>query len=127
MMPVVTGKTRIELGQLAEQVAAEFLEQQGLKLIERNYRCRNGEIDLIMRFGSYLVFVEVRYRKYRNYGGAAASVDWRKQQKLLSAAQHYLQKRRATNRPCRFDVIAVSPDSDGTLCCDWITNAFELD
>lgn len=127
MMLIVNGKTRIEQGQQAEQAAAEYLTRHGLQLVERNYRCRSGEIDLIMQSGAYLVFIEVRYRKHPGYGGAAASVDRRKQHKLLSAAQHYLQRRHVGNRPCRFDVVAVVPERDGALRCEWITNAFELD
>lgn len=127
MMLTVPGKQRIELGQLAEQLAAEYLEQRGLKQLARNYRCRSGEIDLIMQEDDYLVFVEVRYRKHSGYGGAAASVDQRKQRKLLHTAQHYLQQHRALNRPCRFDVVAVTPSGDGNLQCDWIKNAFELE
>ena len=126
-MPSVNGKNRIEQGQLAEQQASEYLNRQGLKLVERNYRCRNGEIDLIMQSDNTLVFVEVRFRSDSSFGGAAASVDRYKQQKLLVAAQHYLQKHHAFNRPCRFDVVAVLPGQDGELKFEWITNAFELD
>jgi putative endonuclease len=86
------GRNRIEQGQQAEQQAAEFLTQQGLTPLQRNYRCRSGEIDLIMRGREGLVFVEVRFRRHMSFGGAAASVDRNKQQKLLRAAQHYLQQ-----------------------------------
>jgi putative endonuclease len=126
-MSTVNGKTRIEQGQWIERAAAEYLQGQGLHLLERNYHCRSGEIDLVMRHGSYLVFVEVRYRKHAGFGGAAASVDRRKQHKLLNAAQHYLLARGAGNRPCRFDVVAVSPRGHSELYFNWITNAFELD
>lgn len=126
-MPNLNGNNRIEAGQHAEQAAADYLKKQGLSLVERNYRCRSGEIDLIMTDDTYLVFVEVRYRKHSGYGGAAASVDRRKQHKLLRAAQQWLQQRHAHNRLCRFDVVAVTPGSDGSLCCNWITNAFELE
>jgi len=121
------GKSRIEQGQHAEQQAAEFLQQQGLKPLERNYRCRSGEIDLIMQEPEGLVFVEVRFRRHTHFGGAAASVDRNKQQKLLRAAQHYLQQKNAFDRPCRFDVVAVTPGRDGTPEFEWIKNAFELD
>jgi len=126
-MHSVNGKSRTEQGQLAEQQASEYLTRQGLKLITRNYRCRSGEIDLVMQGRDTLVFVEVRFRSDSSFGGAAASVDRRKQQKLLIAAQHYLQKHHAFNRPCRFDVVAVLPGRDGMLTFDWIKNAFELD
>ncbi len=127
MIPSVDGRNRIKQGDQAEQAAADYLEQHGLTLLERNYRCRSGEIDLIMRDNAYLVFIEVRYRQHTGYGGAAASVDRRKQQKLLLAAQYWLQQRQAGNRPCRFDVVAVMPGKGGSLTYDWIKNAFELD
>ena len=123
----VAGKSRIEQGQEAEQQASEYLQQQGLRPLARNYRCRSGEIDLIMKSHDSLVFVEVRFRRYSAFGGAAASVDRRKQRRLLATAQHYLQQHKASNRPCRFDVVAVLPGPDGTLTFDWIQNAFELD
>lgn len=127
MIPSVVGKSRIELGQEVEWQAAEYLHRQGLKLLARNYRCRSGEIDLIMQSHDGLVFVEVRYRRQNSFGGAAASVDRRKQQRLLATAQYYLQQHHATNRPCQFDVVAVMPGPDGTPVFDWIQNAFELD
>lgn len=93
-------------GAHAEAAAASWLQAQGLQLVARNYRCRHGEIDLIMREGNVLVFVEVRARSSKQFGGAAASVDQRKQQKLWLTAQHYL-----TSLPqiptCRFDVMAL--------------------
>jgi putative endonuclease len=127
MMPGMQGKSRIEQGREAEQQAAEFLALQGLRPIERNYRCRCGEIDLIMQGREGLVFVEVRFRRDTRFGGAAASVDRSKQQKLLRAAQYYLQRHNAFNRPCRFDVVAVMPGRDGAPEFEWIKNAFELD
>lgn len=123
----MVGKSRIEQGNEAERGAADYLRRQGLTPVTHNYRCRTGEIDLIMQSKDYLVFVEVRFRRQNGFGGAAASVDRRKQQKLLATAQHYLQYEKATNRPCRFDVIAVMPGPDGTFIFDWIQNAFGLD
>lgn len=122
-----SGKTRTETGREAEQLAENYLAKNGLRLVERNYRCRGGEIDLVMDDKTTLIFIEVRYRKHQSFGGAAASVDWRKQQRLIHAAQHYLQCRQLTNRPCRFDVIAVSPGNNGKPVMQWIKNAIELD
>lgn len=119
------GKTRTEIGRHSEQYAEHYLKQQGLRLLERNYRCRGGEIDLVMQDNRTLVFVEVRYRKHLSFGGAAASVDWRKQQRLVHAAEHYLQRQRTGDRPCRFDVIAITPGDDGTPQLQWIQNAIE--
>lgn len=109
-----------------EQQACHWLTQQGLKLIERNYRCRQGEIDIIMRDQQQLVFVEVRYRKQNRFGSAAESVNWRKQQKLLKTAAHYLAHRRKYSKLyCRFDVLAVQPSDDQvSLRWDWIQDAF---
>lgn len=110
------------LGMLWEQHALKFLRTQKLQLLERNYRCKVGEIDLIMRAADdSLIFVEVRARTQNYFGGAAASVDRYKQQRLLRAAMHYLQ--RLTEMPvCRFDVIAFE---NGQL--SWYQNAFYLD
>jgi putative endonuclease len=90
-----------------------------LRLVERNYRCRLGELDLVMRDGEVLVFVEVRYRRSRAFGGGAESVGTVKQGRLIAAAQHYLQARNAGADPSRFDVVAL--DGAG---CDWIRDAF---
>jgi len=113
-------------GRAAEQAACDFLLNQGLTLHSRNYRCRGGELDLIMEEDSTLVFVEVRYRSSHRFGGAAASVDAYKQQKLLHAAQAFLGEYRLNNRPCRFDVITVSPQN-GELELEWIQNAITAD
>ena len=114
--------TRIGQGRQAEQQACNFLQAQGLRLVEKNYRCRHGEIDLIMRDGEGLVFVEVRYRHGGSFGGALASIDVRKQRKLISTALHYLQARRQ-RCSARFDVIAIGANSR----IDWIPNAFDAD
>ena len=105
-------------GQEAERHAADFLQKQGLRLVERNYRCRLGEIDLIMEQGGTLVFVEVRLRRNPNFGGAAASITQRKQSKLIHAAQHYLQQQ-PKHPPCRFDALLL----DGHEI-EWIKDAF---
>lgn len=122
-----TGSNKTEIGRLAEQLAERYLKAKGLKLVARNYRCRGGEIDLIMDDGTSQVFVEVRYRKHLSFGGAAASVDRKKQQRLLLAAQHYLQRQGSTDKACRFDVIAISPDRNGQPALEWIQNAIGLD
>ncbi len=88
--------------------------------MESNYRCRHGEIDLIMRDGDTLVFVEVRYRRNRDYGGAAASVGRNKIRKIVKTGLHYLQ-RHHLDTACRFDVVAI--DGDGEP--QWIQRAFE--
>lgn len=106
-------------GDAGEEQALLFLQEQGLKLVERNFRCKGGEIDLVMQDGRALVFVEVRKRASAGYGGAAASVTARKQARLVIAAQTFLQ--RYTMPPaCRFDVIAI----DGAAM-EWLKNAIE--
>lgn len=109
-----------QLGDAAEAHAVAHLQRAGLHLVERNYRCRGGEIDLVMRDGDQLVFVEVRYRSRAGFGGAAASVDGRKQQRLITAASHYLQQRRV-NCACRFDVVAIDGQAHRI---DWLRDAF---
>jgi len=112
----------MKTGAQAEQWAAQYLQQQGLKLIEQNYRSRFGEIDLIMQDGEERVFVEVRLRANASFGGAAASIDHRKQQRIISTAQQYLAGLTRTP-PCRFDAVLMS-DAKGSGA-QWLKNAFE--
>jgi len=112
-----------KVGDAAEDEALQYLQQQGLRLITRNYRTPGrggGEIDLIMRApDSTLVFVEVRRRKSSVHGSAAASVGRGKQRRVVLAAQHYLLHVRSLP-PCRFDVIEVTPEG-----CHWLRAAFD--
>jgi len=118
-----TGKQ--QSGQQAEDRAQAQLEQEGLRLLARNWSCRSGELDLVMLDGDTVVFVEVRYRRHAEWGGALESVDRRKQQKLIKTAQLFLQKEsRWARHPCRFDVIAIDAAS-GRQAPNWIRNAFE--
>lgn len=112
-------------GAESEAFACRYLEQQGLRLVERNYQCRVGELDLIMRDRDCLVFVEVRSRKRSHFGSAAESVTVPKQQRLLRAARHYLQHSRV-DLPCRFDVIAITHHR-GESSIEWIQDAFRAD
>jgi len=112
------------IGSQMEAVAERHLTSAGLRIVERNFRGRFGEIDLIARDGGTLVFVEVRYRRSRRFGGAGVSVDFRKQRKLLATANGYLQYRKI-NCPCRFDVITIERGNHSeSLDIDWIKNAF---
>ncbi|MBF6986445.1 MULTISPECIES: YraN family protein [Cupriavidus] len=109
-------------GMRAEDRALAHLRRQGLQPVVRNYRCKGGEIDLVMRApDGTLVFVEVRQRSGRGFGGAAASVTPAKQRRVLLAAAHYLATL-AQLPPCRFDVVALEP---GRL--EWLQHAFDLD
>lgn len=100
--------TRQQAGREAEAYALQYLQQQGLQLIEQNWLCKRGELDLVMLDGDTVVFVEVRYRRHAGWGGAVESVDFRKQEKLVTAAQLFLQQVPDwADHPCRFDVIAI--------------------
>lgn len=117
---------KAQAGRNAEKQARRYLEKRGLRFRAGNYRCRRGEIDLVMDDGDTVVFVEVRYRSHGRFGTSAESVDGHKQRKLIMAAQHYLQQHpRLAARPCRFDVVglgAANPDS----AVEWIRNAIEI-
>jgi putative endonuclease len=108
-------------GAAAETRAQRHLEGRGLKLLERNWRCPGGELDLVMREGATLVVVEVRERARSDYGGAFESVDARKRARLVRAAGLYLAAHpEHAARPVRFDVVAV--DGEGSL--EWLQAAF---
>lgn len=101
--------SHLKKGALAESQALAYLQQQGLSIVERNYLCRHGEIDLIMTDGNSLVFVEVRYRNNDSFGSPAASVTATKQNKIRLSAKHYLQvKDYREAYPVRFDVIGIT-------------------
>jgi putative endonuclease len=111
-------------GQWAEEMALAHLCARGLQLVTRNYRCRGGEIDLIMQQPPILVFVEVRYRASHYCGGSAESIDNRKQQRILLTAEHYLQKHPFAHAfSCRFDVVLITGNQQSPQV-QWITDAF---
>jgi putative endonuclease len=113
-----------ESGAAAEDAALAHLRAAGLQLLARNVRYPFGEIDLVMREGATIAFVEVRYRRDARFGGAFASVTREKCRKLARAAQAWLQSNRAHARaPCRFDVVAATPDGQ----CEWLRAAFTMD
>ncbi|MDF3934380.1 YraN family protein [Pseudomonas citronellolis] len=114
------------LGRRAEELAREHLQSHGLRLLAQNWRCRRGELDLVMLDGDTVVFVEVRCRRNPAFGGALESVDARKRQRLVAAAEHFLQQEaRWSRHPCRFDVVAVQPTAGTPAQPNWITNAFD--
>ena len=112
-------------GQQAEQWACDYLTQQGLTLITKNYHCRRGEIDLIMQDEHSLVFVEVRYRKSARFGHALESVNHTKQTKIIITAEHYLLNHKSSYLSYRFDVVAITPDKN-SLQYLWVKDAFQL-
>ena len=108
-------------GAEGERRALAYLVQRGLVLLERNYRCRFGEIDLVCKEGGTVVFVEVRARRDGRFGGAAESLTARKQQRLLAAARHYLAGK-SSQLPCRFDAVLLSGEDMADI--QWMKNAF---
>lgn len=106
-------------GQAAEDRALAYLQQHGLRLVTRNFLCKGGEIDLIMQDRDTLVFVEVRQRSSRQFGGAAASVTPAKQARMTRAAQFFLL-RQQPQPACRFDVIAIDGDA-----LEWLVNVLQ--
>lgn len=119
----VASTTR-SIGNHAEQAALDYLKRRGLKLVTRNYACRSGEIDLIMRDAGTLVFVEVRFRRSRDHASGAESVTRSKIRKLLRTAEVYLHTHQPSpDQSCRFDVVSVSMDPEN-YSIDWITEAF---
>ena len=110
-----------DLGYQAESQACDYLCQHGLMMKSRNYRCRYGEIDLIMQQQHTLVFVEVRYRRDATYAHPATTISTIKQQRLHRTAQHYLQQAGLVQQHCRFDVVTLS---DQPQRIEWIKDAF---
>jgi len=113
-----------ETGLQEEKEAKNYLISNGLEYVESNFTLKCGEIDLIMKDGNYIVFVEVRFRSRNNYGGGICSVTRHKQKKIIKTAKLYLQKKKLYyNYPCRFDVISISYE-DNKKNYIWIKNAF---
>lgn len=113
-------QNRRETGSQYEQLAGSYLESCGYEILEYNYRCRIGEIDIIARDGEYLVFCEVKYRRGSDTGNPLEAVDWKKQKVISKCALYYLTVNHLTNHACRFDVVGVL-GKEITL----IKNAFE--
>jgi putative endonuclease len=121
----VSPDTRLQRATASEQLAAEYLQTRGLVVLARNVRCRAGELDLVCLDGSVLAIVEVRQRGRIDFGGALASVTWRKQRKIIRATQYFLQRQAQWRRRLmRFDVLAVEGVPDGAHRVIWIKDAF---
>ena len=116
-----------QVGAWAEEIAWQHIRQQGWQLIERNFFCKGGELDIIIRKGNVLAFVEVKYRKHHTMGGAIASLSYTKQRHLIHSAKVFLQRYPSlSNLDCRFDLVAIS-SSDGPhskVQIQWLDNAF---
>ncbi len=114
-------------GAVFERHALAYLQRAGLRLLARNFNTRFGELDLVMRDADALVFVEVRYRRHGAFGGGAASVGASKRERLMKAAQLFLQAHpKLAALPCRFDVLAFDGDAAAPHC-DWQRSAFDFD
>jgi len=114
---------RIKAGKEKENEACRYLETQGLRTSMRNFRCKFGEIDLIMLERDVIVFVEVRSKNTPDFGTALESINPAKQNKLLKSASYYLQIKKLHHKPCRFDVVAFD-NLNGQQRMEWIQNAF---
>ncbi|GAW94544.1 MULTISPECIES: YraN family protein [Colwellia] len=117
--------TGTDKGKISEQFAQQFLVEQGLSLIDKNYHCRQGEVDLIMLDGDTYVFIEVKYRKSKAFGGALAAIPSSKQQKVKHCVTFYLHQAGLNeyNTPCRIDVVALEGDINNPQVT-WLKNAF---
>ena len=122
--------TAVSIGNIGEEAAVQALKKRGYKIIERNYRTKMGEIDIIAKDGEYTVFVEVRLRKSNAFGSPADTIDERKQQKIIKAAQMYAVKNDIYDTPMRFDVVLINAETDGEKLVNEeiqiIKNAFTL-
>jgi putative endonuclease len=108
-----------------EKRAREYLQRQGLEFLQANYRCRLGEIDLIMRDGDTVCFIEVRFRKSAAFGGAGASITPGKQRKIVKAARFFLlHHERLAERALRFDALLIQQQGGASPDFNWIQNAF---
>ncbi len=113
-------------GRRAEAAAARWLRRHRVRILRRNYHCRQGEIDIVGLQGDTLLFIEVRLRNSNAWGGAAASVHREKQRRIVHTARHFLQSEPGHgDRPCRFDVLCAVYDARGAVhISDWIQDAF---
>ena len=103
---------RQEFGRHGEQLACDAIEQRGYVVLERRYRRRTGELDIVAKHGDYLVFVEVKARSDRSFGDPEEAVTAQKQHRMVELATDYLARNGLSEVPCRFDVVAISTESD---------------
>jgi putative endonuclease len=113
-------------GHAAESEAERYLRRKGYRILARNARTPSGELDLVARSGSVLVFVEVKARGSSTHGGAVGAVDSRKQARLVKLAAQYLARHRLRNQPCRFDVVVCAGGTDAPAVIEHIEHAFEV-
>ena len=116
---------RAAIGSEGERAAAEFLEARGYRILERNYRTKLGELDLVAEEGDTLVFIEVKVRLNDRFGGPAAAITSAKQSRIARLAQQYVVSRRLSGRPCRFDVVLIWGRDPRTRRIELLPGAFE--
>jgi putative endonuclease len=117
---------RCAFGKRGEDLACEELQRRGYTILDRRFRTRCGELDIVAREGKILVFVEVRARSNGNFGRAFESVTWQKRHRLARMAESYLFLNRLSDVPCRFDVVAVTANAIGGLEVEVLKSAFDL-
>jgi putative endonuclease len=105
-------RERVVFGKTGEDLACGELERRGYAVLARRYRIRGAELDIVARDGPTLVFVEVKARDGRDFGDAAEAVTWRKRQRIVAAARHYMMTHRLHECPCRFDVVSVHVENE---------------
>ncbi len=118
-------RRRVILGKTGEDLACRELQRRGYAILDRRYRCRDGELDIVARDGGTLVFVEVKARQDRAFGGAAHAVTGLKQRTLARVALHYVSRHRIAGCPCRFDVVAIQLEA-GEPTIEVFQNAFDV-
>lgn len=116
---------RHQRGQRGEQVAVENLQARGYRILDRNFSCRAGELDIVAEHDEMLCFVEVRTRRKGAMVSAASSVTFRKRQRIVRAARYYCKRHHIVNRAMRFDVVSVAEDKHGEYVIEVIRNAFD--
>lgn len=114
------GLDKLALGKKGENLAEKFLFQQGLKILSRNYRTSQGELDIIAQSRQEIIFVEVKTRSSQKFGSPVEAVNHRKQEKLKQVAQAYLTAHRLENCPIRFDVVAIEVFPQGESKIEWL-------
>ena len=116
----------IEFGKSGEELAVAFLKREGCRIIEQNYKCLFGEIDIIARFKKTLIFAEVKTRHPSHFGLPQEAVDKRKQEQIAKTALHYLATHQLLKKPARFDVLSILVNPDGSKEVEWLKDAFPL-
>jgi putative endonuclease len=124
-IPFLKKKLPAQTGREMENLACAYLKKAGLELLLRNYRCKMGEIDLVMQDNQYLVFIEVRYRSQTNYGSSLESINYTKQVKLIKTAEYYLLTSKKPPCKARFDVVAIDKINN-IPNIQWLKNVIEV-